>query len=113
MFFDCLVLNEDCIEVMVSGIEVIIVLEDLVGEIIVDWECLNGFCISCVCVLFGVIGIIYESCLNVIVDVGVLCLKLGNVVILCGGFESYYLLWVIYFCLWMGFEEVGLFVVSI
>lgn len=38
-------------------------------------------------VLFGVVCMIYEVCFNVIVDVGVLCFKFGNGVILCGGKE--------------------------
>lgn len=37
------------------------------------------------CVLFGVVGVIYEVCFNVIVDIVVLVLCLGNVVVLCGG----------------------------
>lgn len=60
--------------------------------------------------LLGVVGVIYESCLNVIVDVGVLCFKVGNVVILCGGLESFYLLKVIYVCMVIGLIGVGLFV---
>lgn len=40
--------------------------------------------------LLGVIVMIYEVCLNVIVDVVVLCIKVGNGVILCGGFEVIY-----------------------
>lgn len=42
------------------------------------------------CVLFGVVGMIYEVRLNVIVDVVIICLKIGNVVILCGSFFVIY-----------------------
>lgn len=35
---------------------------------------------------FGVIGMIYEVCLNVMVDVIGLVLKSGNVIVLKGGF---------------------------
>lgn len=59
------------------------------------------------CVLFGVIGIIYELCLNVMIDVVVLCLKFGNVMILCGGFEVFELNVVFVKLIGEGFEVVG------
>lgn len=84
---DCLILNDECIEVMVEGIEVIVELDDFVGKECVIGICLNGIEIKKMCILFGVVCMIYEVWFNVIVDVGVLCFKLGNVVILCGGKE--------------------------
>lgn len=43
---------------------------------------------------------IYELCLNVMVDVVVLCFKVGNVVILCGGKEVLYFNLVLVVCLY-------------
>lgn len=60
---------------------------DLVGQVIDGGVLDSGLCFECCCVLLGVIGVIYEVCLNVMVDVVLLCLKIGNVVILCGGKE--------------------------
>lgn len=90
VMFDCLVLDLLCLFVMVEVVCEVVGLLDFVGEVICDDVCLNGICVQKVCVLLGVIVMIYEVCLNVIVEVVVLCLKVGNGVILCGGFEVIY-----------------------
>lgn len=87
VMIDCFIFDDECIEFMVEGIEVIISLDDFVGKEWVIGICFNGIEIKKMCILLGVVCMIYEVCFNVIVDVGVLCFKLGNVVILCGGKE--------------------------
>lgn len=73
-------------------------------------EWFNGLYLLCVCVLIGVIGIVYESWFNVIVDVVVLCVMVGNVVILCGGLEVVVSNCVIYVVLVEGFVVGGVLV---
>lgn len=55
-------------------------------------ECslLNGFELIWVSVFLGVIGIVFELRFNVIFDVFVFCLKLGNVFVLKGSCDVYY-----------------------
>ncbi len=107
-FLDRLVLNEERIESMASGIEAIIALNDPVGQTITEWERPNGLRISRVRVPLGVIGIIYESRPNVTADAGALCLKSGNAVILRGGSESYNSSQAIHTCLVEGLKDAGL-----
>ena len=72
---DRLLLDEDRVEAMASGIETIIGLRDPVGRILEEWERPNGLRIQRVAVPLGVIGIIYESRPNVTIDAAGLCLK--------------------------------------
>lgn len=82
---------------------------DLVGMFFECVCCFIGIEVVKMCVLIGVIGIIYELCLNVIVDVVVLCVKVGNVCILCGGFEVFVFNCVIVGCVCVGLCVVCLF----
>lgn len=86
---DCLVLIFVCLKVIVDDVCQVCNFVDLVGQVIDGGLLDSGLCLECCCVLLGVVGVIYEVCLNVIVDVVFLCLKIGNVVILCGGKEMY------------------------
>jgi glutamate-5-semialdehyde dehydrogenase len=85
---DRLTLDQDSVEAMASGIEVIGRLADPVGSVLASWTRPNGMTIERVRVPLGVIGIIYESRPNVTADAGALCLKSGNAAILRGGSDS-------------------------
>jgi len=87
---DRLLLNEDRIEGIASGLEAIAAQNDPVGAIDSAWDRPNGLHIERVRVPLGVIGVIYESRPNVTADAGGLCLKAGNAAILRGGSESYH-----------------------
>jgi len=105
---DRLMLDDDRVEAMASGIETIIGLRDPVGRVQEEWERPNGLRIQRVSVPLGVIGIIYESRPNVTADAASLCIKSGNAVILRGGSESFHSSMAIYECLRAGLEAAGL-----
>lgn len=107
-FIDRLKLDEDRVEGMAKGLEVIAELDDPVGDVLASWERPNGLKIERVRVPLGVIGIIYESRPNVTADAGGLCLKSGNAVILRGGSESSNSSRAIHGCLAAGLIEAGL-----
>ncbi len=107
-FLDRLVLNDERIEAMATGIEAVAELDDPVGHILATWTRPNGLEISRVRVPLGVIGIIYESRPNVTADAGALCLKAGNAVILRGGSESFLSSRAIHECLALGLRDAGL-----
>ena len=85
---DRLMLNEDRIDSMVSGIETVINLEDPIGHILWSQDRPNGLKINRVSCPIGVLGMIYESRPNVTIDASILCLKSHNATILRGGSES-------------------------
>ncbi len=87
---DRLVINEERIENMLTGLHDIIALPDPVGAI-EDFKTLpNGLQTGKMRVPVGVIGIIYESRPNVTLDTSALCIKSGNAIILKGGSEAYH-----------------------
>jgi glutamate-5-semialdehyde dehydrogenase len=88
-FLDRLELNDNRVEAMAEGIEVVRGLADPVGRVTESWTRPNGMAIERVRVPIGVIGIIYESRPNVTADAGALTLKSGNAVILRGGSDSH------------------------
>jgi glutamate-5-semialdehyde dehydrogenase len=87
---DRLALDEQRVEAMAQGVDVIAGLPDPVGTVIARWRRPNGLDIARVRVPLGVIGIVYESRPNVTADAGALCLRAGNAVILRGGSESFH-----------------------
>ena len=105
---DRLLLDENRVEAMASGIETIIALHDPLGRVLDEWERPNGLRIQRVAVPLGVIGIIYESRPNVTADAAALCIKSGNAVILRGGSESFFSSTAIYECLRDGIAAAGL-----
>ena len=105
---DRLVLNEERIESMASGLEAIAELADPVGRVLAEMNRPNGLQIRRVAVPLGVIGVIYESRPNVTADAGALCLKAGNAAILRGGSESFLSSGVIHSCLVDGLKAAGL-----
>ncbi|MCK5325919.1 MAG: glutamate-5-semialdehyde dehydrogenase, partial [Woeseiaceae bacterium] len=105
---DRLMLDDERIEGMATGLEVIAALPDPLGRVMAEWQRPNGLQIQRVAVPLGVIGIIYESRPNVTADAAGLCIKSGNAVILRGGSESFHSSRAIHTCLCAGFETAGL-----
>ena len=87
---DRLMLNEDRIDSMASGLGTVAQLADPLGRVLDEWQRPNGLALSRVTVPLGVIGMIYESRPNVTADAAGLCIKSGNAVILRGGSESFH-----------------------
>ncbi|MDP3387218.1 MAG: glutamate-5-semialdehyde dehydrogenase [Eubacteriales bacterium] len=85
---DRLLLTEDRISSMASGLTKIASLNDPIGEVLFMKQRPNGLRIGKKRVPIGVIGIIYESRPNVTIDAFGLCFKAGNAVILRGGKEA-------------------------
>lgn len=87
---DRIMLNEKRIEDMAAAIDLLIDLEDPIGETLESIRKDNGLLIEKKRVPLGVIGMIYEARPNVTVDAATLCLKTGNAVILRGSSSAYY-----------------------
>jgi len=85
---DRLILNDERIEGMAEGIEVIVELDDPVGKERVIGTRPNGIEIKKMRIPLGVVCMIYEARPNVTADAGALCFKSGNAVILRGGKEA-------------------------
>ncbi|MEQ3648253.1 glutamate-5-semialdehyde dehydrogenase [Alteromonas sp.] len=85
---DRLILDDDRIESMAEGIEVIVELDDPVGKERVFGTRPNGIEIKKMRIPLGVVCMIYEARPNVTADAGALCFKSGNAVILRGGKEA-------------------------
>ncbi|MDI6799349.1 MAG: glutamate-5-semialdehyde dehydrogenase [Actinomycetota bacterium] len=81
---DRLLLTEERIADMASGLRAIAVLKNPIGEVMAGWRLKNGLKIQRVRVPLGVIAIIYEARPNVTVDAAGLCVKASNAVILKG-----------------------------
>ncbi|RKD21746.1 glutamate-5-semialdehyde dehydrogenase [Ammoniphilus oxalaticus] len=81
---DRLILTEQRIQDMVTGVKQVIELADPLGEIMESYDRPNGIKIDKVRVPLGVIGIIYEARPNVTADAAALCLKTGNCAFLRG-----------------------------
>ena len=84
-----LTLNDQRVEAMAEGLDVVRGLADPVGRVTESWTRPNGMTIERVKVPLGVVGVIYESRPNVTADAGGLTLKAGNAVILRGGSDSH------------------------
>ena len=87
---DRLTLSDNRIGEMASNLNEIIKLKDPVGIVLSEWKRPNGLHIKKISVPIGVIGIIYESRLNVTVDASAIAVKAGNSVILRCGKDSFY-----------------------
>jgi glutamate-5-semialdehyde dehydrogenase len=105
---DRLHLNDERIEAMAKGVEVVANLPDPLGRILWETTRPNGMQISRVAVPLGVIGIIYESRPNVTADAAALCLRAGNAAILRGGSESRRSASTILACFRQALKETGL-----
>lgn len=85
---DRLLLTEERLQGMADSVEVVIDLEDPVGQIDHMKTLDNGLILGKKTVPMGVISIIYESRPNVTLDASILAIKSGNAVILRGGKEA-------------------------
>ncbi len=105
---DRLMLDEDRIQGIVTGLRTVAAQDDPVGEVLTEWDMPSGLNIRRVRTPLGVVGVIYESRPNVTADAGALCLKSGNAVILRGGSESFHSSGAIHKCLVEGLKSAGL-----
>ncbi|MCH9696071.1 MAG: glutamate-5-semialdehyde dehydrogenase [Gammaproteobacteria bacterium] len=105
---DRLLLDDERIEEMASGLEAIAGLPDPLSRVLAEWQRPNGLTIRRIAVPLGVIGIIYESRPNVTADAAGLCLMSGNAVILRGGSEGFNSSHAIYDCMREGLRSTGI-----
>jgi glutamate-5-semialdehyde dehydrogenase len=103
-----LTLNDQRVEAMAEGLDVVRGLADPVGRVTESWTRPNGMTIERVKVPLGVVGVIYESRPNVTADAGGLTLKAGNAVILRGGSDSHRSSRAIHAALTKGLREANL-----
>lgn len=80
--------DESKIDSVCSGIESLIQLDDPVGKTITATELDKGLELYQVSCPIGVIGVVFESRPDALVQISTLCLKSGNAVILKGGSEA-------------------------
>jgi glutamate-5-semialdehyde dehydrogenase len=83
-----LVFDENKIADVVTGIESLIKLDDPVGKTLSATELDKGLELYKVSCPIGVIGVIFESRPDALVQISTLCLKSGNAVLLKGGSEA-------------------------
>lgn len=108
VMIDRLLLSEDRIKAMASGVLEVAVLPDPVGSILSQTVRPNGLIIEKTSVPVGVVAIIYESRPNVTSDAAALALKSGNVCVLRSGKEAYESARAIVDALREGLKECGL-----
>lgn len=80
--------NEDKLNDVISGIESLIDLEDPVGKVTLRTTLDDGLELTRVTCPIGVIGVIFESRPDALVQIASLCIKSGNAVFLKGGSEA-------------------------
>lgn len=80
--------NDDKINDVVSGIESLIGLEDPVGKVTLKTSLDDGLELTRITCPIGVIGVIFESRPDALVQIATLCIKSGNAVFLKGGSEA-------------------------
>ncbi|MDR3364722.1 MAG: glutamate-5-semialdehyde dehydrogenase [Clostridiales Family XIII bacterium] len=83
-----LVFDEKKIESAVTGLREMIGLEDPVGKVLLRRELDSDLLLEQVACPIGVIGVIFESRPDALVQIAALCLKSGNCAILKGGSEA-------------------------
>ena len=82
--------DEEKLNFVISGIEQLIKLEEPTGKTLLATELAQGLNLYRVSCPIGVIGVIFESRPDALVQIAALCLKSGNGVILKGGSEAKY-----------------------
>jgi glutamate-5-semialdehyde dehydrogenase len=80
--------DEGKIDEVIAGIESLIKLDDPVGRILTATELDTGLELYKVSCPIGVIGVVFESRPDALVQISTLCLKSGNAVLLKGGSEA-------------------------
>ena len=83
-----LLFNEKKIQAVISGIESLLGLADPIGTLQMETELDEGLDLRRVSCPLGVIGVIFESRPDALVQIATLCLKSGNAAILKGGSEA-------------------------
>jgi glutamate-5-semialdehyde dehydrogenase len=86
--FKRLMLTGEKIDQIVASVRDVRRLEDPAGKTLLTRELDKGLILKKVTVPIGVIGVIFESRPDALVQISTLCLKSGNVVILKGGSEA-------------------------
>lgn len=80
--------DETKINEVVNGIKSLMKLEDPVGKILMETQLDDGLELYKISCPIGVIGVIFESRPDALVQISTLCLKSGNSVLLKGGSEA-------------------------
>lgn len=80
--------DDEKIDGVIAGIESLIGLNDPVGETLLSTELDEGLELYKISCPIGVIGVIFESRPDALVQIATLCLKSGNTVMLKGGSEA-------------------------
>ena len=83
-----LALSEKKIEDMAAGVESVAALADPLGRVTLKRELDQGLVLTRVSVPIGLIGVIFESRPDALVQIASLCVKSGNALILKGGSEA-------------------------
>ena len=83
-----LIFDETKVQDVSAGIESLIQLEDPVGKIQLQTELDDDLILTRIACPIGVIGVIFESRPDALVQISTLCLKSGNAVLLKGGSEA-------------------------
>lgn len=73
---------------IIAGIEQLVMMDDPVGRVTLATELDEGLCLYRVTCPIGVVGVIFESRPDALVQIAALCLKSGNSVLLKGGREA-------------------------
>jgi glutamate-5-semialdehyde dehydrogenase len=86
--FQRLKLDQDKLSAIVAGVEQVAAMEDPVGKVTRAIELDQGLRLYRVNCPIGVVGVIFESRPDALVQIASLCLKSGNAVLLKGGSEA-------------------------
>lgn len=83
-------LDDKKIDEMVEGVRSVIGLDDPIGRKLGVFELDESFVLQKISTPIGVIGVVFESRPDALVQISTLCIKSGNAVILKGGSEAKY-----------------------
>lgn len=86
--YDRLKLSSEKVRQIVESVRSVAKLEDPVGKVLSVTELDDGLELTKITVPIGVIGAVFESRPNVVVEIASLCLKSGNAVLMKGGSEA-------------------------
>lgn len=100
--------DENKIKDVIEGIESLCSLEDPVGKVQLKTELDDNLILTRIASPIGVIGVIFESRPDALVQISTLCLKSGNAVLLKGGSEAKETNKILYEIIKQATEEVGI-----
>ena len=103
-----LTFGEEKLSAVISGLEALATLPDPIGQTTYAWELTEGLKLYRVACPIGVIGVIFESRPDALVQIASLALKSGNAVLLKGGREALHTNQALCDCLRAAADEVGL-----